>query len=425
MNELAPLAAAALVVIAVFVPPQHLILSTLVAFFGASIPVMNPGGIWNQFRWVLLIALVMGLILRSAVQQGSARWHVVHFSVLFFVVYAAVSSSYSINGLLTFLKALSFGALIIAAFLAGRLATQRQTASLFNIIEVFFWSTCLVAVGCVLALVHILPYGLHFFQGPFGNPNSLGAFIPLVAPILLLKAFHSAGQPPFKRALYIALPIAFTVFLLMSRSRGGIASTFLAVGWWLFFTSRKTLVWLAAITFVGGIAVATYSPDYVQSLNETYVLKGHSYILESREELFAESWDAARESPVIGVGFGVSRGHSEDWTFGFETGDTREKGNSYLALVEEVGVVGGAFLVLPFAWVMIASALRIMVLGRLFPSSKQYWEILTLSACLAGGLGDVFFEAWLTAAGFIATVMFWMLFGVLVARLANPIRVTE
>jgi O-antigen ligase len=156
-------------------------------------------------------------------------------------------------------------------------------------------------------------------------------------------------------------------------------------------------------------------------LDEVYVRKGSAYALQSREEALRATWDAAKESPVIGVGFGAAKGYSEDWQFGFETADAgREKGSSYLALIEEVGLIGLALLVAPLAWVTIRAAGRLSRLRTRHPPPAEFWTTLTLSACLVGGLGDASSEAWLTAAGFFSTVMFWLIFGVLASRLAAP-----
>jgi O-antigen ligase len=210
----------------------------------------------------------------------------------------------------------------------------------------------------------------------------------------------------------------------MTRSRASIVSSFLACGYWLFFASRKFFGVFVGSTILSAVIITAYFPQYIESLNEVYVRKGSTDILQSRQDLLRDSWEAAMESPLIGVGFGVSKGYSEDWEFGLQTGTAaREKGNSYLALLEEVGVVGSASLVLSIGLLLIALAQRLRLLVRFYPSSEEFWTTLTLSACLAGGLADAFFEAWLTAAGFFSAIIFWLVFGVLTARLIAPLRV--
>jgi hypothetical protein len=71
---------------------------------------------------------------------------------------------------------------------------------------------------------------------------------------------------------------------------------------------------------------------------------------------------------------------------------------------------------------MVASFRRLKLIQRFRPGSGESWTIITLSACLLGGLVDSMAEAWLVAAGFFACIMFWLIYGVLSARLTVPVR---
>jgi hypothetical protein len=203
-------------------------------------------------------------------------------------------------------------------------------------------------------------------------------------------------------------------------------ATFVACAWWLYFSYRKVFWNFVVAALLTGVILFAYFPAYVESMNRIYVQKGSSYILKSRGKVLEDTWAAAMESPVIGVGFGVSKGYSEDWEFGFESGGMgREKMNSVLAAIEEVGIVGAALLLFPLAWVVVTSARRLLVIRRFHPSAPEFWTLLTLSACLIGGFTNSLSEAWLTAAGFFSAVMFWLIFGVLAARLTIPFRVPQ
>jgi O-antigen ligase len=414
----------ALILFSSLAAPHYLGLFALLGFLGTAMPIVNQGGALNQYRWAILLVMALGLLLRNSMQASSARWHPMHFSLLLFVICAAVSSSYSVNGLMTLLKAGTFGCLILGVLLYGRLETRHESESSCKLLEHLYWCAGLVGLGCVLARVGVLPAGPTFFQGPFGNPNSLGAFIPFIAPVLLLKLAQSSEKAPAIRALNVALTIGFLVFLILSRSRGGIVATIVACGWWLYFSSRKVFAWFVVGVLLAVVILLAYFPAYSESLNRVYVQKGSTYVLQSRGKLLQASWDAAMESPVIGVGFGVAKGYSEDWQFGFESGKAgREKMNSLLAAVEEVGIVGSVFLVFPLAWVLVTAARRLLRIRRFHPSAGEFWTVLTLSACLLGGLANSLSEAWLTAAGFFSAIMFWLIFGVLAARLTIPFRV--
>jgi O-antigen ligase len=424
-NLLAGIGAGALVLYSLVIPPYFLTVATVAVFVGAAIPIVNQEGVLTQLRWAMLFALAFALLLTSAVHGTGSRWHPTHVSLALFVVFAVISTSYSPNSLMTLLKTASFGCLVLAAVLYGRLEARQGPGGQCQLFEPLYWCAVVVALGCILSRLHFLPqyqesFSTRYFQGPFGNPNSLGAFVSLLAPVLLLRIFDPLHKRVPERYANVALSISFLLFLLMSRSRAGIFGTTLACGWWLYFSYRK-----AFRAFLGGVvlcAVITwaYFPGYLQSLDEVYLKKGGAYILESREDLWRASWNAAKDSPVIGVGFGAAKGYSEDWELGFATGGaSREKGSSYLALIEEVGGIGFVLVMAPIAWGLVRAANRLSRLRTRHPPPAEFWPTLTLSACLVGGLGNAFSEAWLTAAGFFTTVIFWMAFGLLASRLTG------
>lgn len=415
-----------LVLFASLIPPHFLILSTLLAFLGSSMPYVNRGGVLNQFRWAMLIALALGMVLRSSVQKGGSPWHPMHLGVLGFVVYAAASSVYSANGLMTILKAGTFGCLAVAGMLYGRLETGDQSGGSCKLLGQVFWYAVIVALGCALTLIHVVPMRPGYFAGPFGNPNSLGAFIAMVAPVVLLNLVRSFDKSPQIRAANVLFTMTYLIFLFMSRSRAGLGAAFIACGWWLYFAHRRAFGLFLGGALVTTIIFALYFPENVQNVRQIYVYKGSSYIFKSRADLLRGTWDAAKESPLVGVGFGVAKGYSEDWRFTFETaGASREKGNSFLALVEEVGLIGSGLILLPLAWMFVAVTKRLMNLRRLHQMGEEFWVILTLSACLVGGLVNSSMEAWLTSTGFFSAILFWLVFGVLATRLTVPIRVSR
>jgi len=287
---------AALVLFASIIPPHYLILSTLLAFLGASMPIVNRGGALGEFRWAILLALALGMILRSSVQSSRSIWHPMHLSLFCFVAYAAISSSYSVNGLMTILKAATFACLAVAAMLYGRLESGGPSGGSCKLLDQVYWCAVIVALGCALAVIHVLPARAGYFAGPFGNPNAIGAFIPLVAPVLLLNLLRSFDKAPQIRAANVLLTIAYFIFLLISRSRAGLAATFLACGWWLYFAHRRAFGLFLGGALVTGVIMGLYFPEYVQNLNRVYIYKGDAYVLRTRGEPLRVTWEAAQES---------------------------------------------------------------------------------------------------------------------------------
>jgi len=403
--------------------PHQLGLFAMLAFMGAGMPVVNVGGMLNEYRWAMLIVMAIGLILRNSMEVSGSRWHPVHFSLALFIFDAGLSSSYSVNGLLTLLKAGTLGCLLLGALLYGRLESRPGTENSCKLLDQLYWCALLGGTGCFLATLHLLPAGRLYFQGPFGNPNALGAFIPMVAAAVLLKLSRFRQQSPLMRVAHAALAAGMLVFLLMSISRGGMIATFAACAWWLYFSSRRLFQAFVFCGLLTATMMVAYFPRYVESMNQIYVQKSGNYVFQSRGKLLEVSRDAAKENPLLGQGFGASKGRSEEWTFGFESASaSEEKMNSILALVGEVGIVGSVFLLFPIAWIFVTSARRLLLIRKFDRFGGEFWTILTLSACLLGGFVDSMAEAWLTSPGFFSAIMFWLIFGVLSARLTMPFR---
>jgi O-antigen ligase len=99
------------------------------------------------------------------------------------------------------------------------------------------------------------------------------------------------------------------------------------------------------------------------------VYKGHEDVLFSRRDLLGMAQDNFEQSPWFGYGFGTSVGEAQrstDWQLQNLSG--REKGNAYMALLEEVGAVGTAVLLLP-VFMFLASWRKLVRVSR--RSSKR------------------------------------------------------
>ena len=112
--------------------------------------------------------------------------------------------------------------------------------------------------------------------------------------------------------------------------------------------------------------------------------------------------------------------------FATTEGSVREHGNSYLALLQYVGMLGIA----PFL-VLLAMAFRQIFLGlsRMWRTrdARSYTVPLVL-VCIAG-LVHAFFEDWLFAVGFYLNIFFWTSVFVLAElqreRAPEPVRVSR
>jgi len=143
----------------------------------------------------------------------------------------------------------------------------------------------------------------------------------------------------------------------------------------------------------------------VSSFTEDLIYKGKPQmgILGSRQSPWQETYDVIRKDRnyLFGVGFGTSvaeqEGASSGLMFRTSGGTVREHGNSYLALVEYVGLLG----VVPFL------VLLILVLRQIRRGCALMWRtrdprhyVVPLVMVCTAGLVHAFFEDWLFAVGF-------------------------
>ena len=84
---------------------------------------------------------------------------------------------------------------------------------------------------------------------------------------------------------------------------------------------------------------------------------------------------------------------------------TRERGSSYLTLLETTGILG----TLPFALLLLALIREIWrVFLWLRRSGKVNQPAVLAAAIILGGLVNAFFEDWMFAVGYYFCVIFWV-----------------
>lgn len=359
-------------------------------------------GAWTSGRWFVLAAgALIGLLIYVKERRHSfGRFHLV---ALVCVVTALVSASVSAYPSMTLLKAMSLLLLFLYGSTGARLAVLGR--------ETIFFSRLLL--GCEV-LVYITMLAYFAFRFPiFGNPNSLGAVMGVVAvPVLLCGKFVSA-RPFVRRRITFALVLALSL-LFSSYARAGIAAAVVSCAL-LCIALRQygTLLRGAVFALLLAAFVMTTIPLHEQpsdSLSSAFVYKGHreNGILGSRRPIWDETVSSIQEHPWLGSGFGTSPTGSEvvERPESFESlrEATREHGNSYLAITEWVGVAGAV----PFFGLVILIAVNA---GRLLREVHRNGLVcshaMPLAGVLAAGLVHAAFEDWLFAPGYYLCVFFW------------------
>jgi len=375
-------------------------------FAGTDVPF---GGMWTSARWIFLLAgAAVGCFIM--LKERGGHFGLFHALGILAVLAALVSAAVSRYPGFAFLKAVSLTLLFVYAGTGARLAVagreNRFLAGLLGGSEIF-----------VAAVAAFYVLGTEVM----GNPNSLGAVMAVVAPILLWGMLIDPAPLVYYRRL--VLYSICTYLLFQSHSRAGLAAALISCGLLCLALRRYKLFGQGMIILLVMVAsAAIFDPGAfsarVSSLQTSIVYKDKDPsqgIFASRQSPWQAATDSIRAHLWFGSGFGTTdtgqdaSAHLSKFT---STADaTTENGSSYLTIISWVGIVGVA----PFVFVLFALAGRILrtVLWMLSTGSPFHPAVPVAMVVVAGLLHAVF-EDWMFAPGYYLCVFFWSLAFILV-----------
>lgn len=387
---------------------QQLHLTVIILVFLFASTVLPGARSFTSGRWLALgIATAFSLFVWVA-NRGKLRFGLFHAFAGFAVATVLISTANSVSPLLTFYKAAAFACLLVYAGIGARLSVAGH--------EKTFIEYLTVSCGLLTCLLALSVFVFHY--NPFFNPNNLGAAMSvLVWPLLFCRVVSQ--RLSWKTLLNLVTAALCLGLIVQSRSRASLVAAIIAAMVILYaFRYTRTL---GAAGIAVGISLAVlffYFPQTFRLLAVQVVYKGdvNSQSATSRQGPWEEDIAKIKESPWLGSGFGASRGLSEWWTGGFESWEyDREKGSSYLALLEGLGIIGS----IPFVLLLGSIIYGIYRACNLTRSGGQLLAI-PIAGLLSAGLANAFFEGWLIAPGYYLAVIFWISAFALSDVLAQP-----
>jgi len=369
-------------------------------------------GQMQLFRWFMLALaafLALGYYGRN---PNKIQFNHLHLLGLFTVVAAFASALVSVNPLLTSLKALSLAALFVYGSIGVRILWGRHPDPILRRLCQSVEFLTYFTAACYLASFEV-----------WGNLNSLGVIAGILCWPLLLWQFVLAQ----KRAEYLrrGLVLAICAILLVwSESRASMLAAFVTT-MLLLVSARRYRVLLVGLSVAAAALAMVYllAPDRFQSAKDDLLYKQgkrSKTILQSRQEPWEKSLASFREHPWLGFGFGVAE-TSTEWHGGFHTPgfQTRERGSSYLTLLEGTGAIGA----LPFTLLILALMRDVGKVFRWVRYTGNANHPAVPAACLVvGGLFHAVFEDWLLAVGYYMCAIFWLIALSLRDWMACPMR---
>jgi O-antigen ligase len=376
---------------------------------GTSIPL---NGVWTSGRWWVL---AVGAIVGFALYMRSARHHfeTFHLVAFFCVTAALVSGMVSSLPVMSSLKALSLLLLFLYGSTGARLALAGREQKFFP--RLLFGTEIFVYLTAVVYLIFRYPV--------LGNPNSMGAIMGVIAVPLLFWGLLITEARTRRRRMTFVLMLSL-ILLFYSQARAGIlAGTIACVLTCVAMRRYRLLIQgtMAAVCVALLAVVLTPSEQAVDmpirhdesSISSFFLYKGHEDVgvMGSRQNIWDQTASVIREHPWFGSGFGTTVGaraedsDSGEFTSSYSSYTTREHGNSYLATMEGVGLLG----VVPFTILVLMLALKV---GGVFAWLRRTGNLRHYSVpaamILAAGLIHAGFEDWLFAVGYYLCVFFWM-----------------
>jgi O-antigen ligase len=329
-------------------------------------------------RLVGLVASTVGILYILA--RGSVRplpWF--HVFAVLFVLWAGVSSFWSIDPETTRTRFLTYLQLVVLVWLIWEIAWSPERGR--GLLQAYVLGACVAAV----ATIHNYVLGVGgavsgFLMGLGGkgetvrfvglnqDPNELGVILALGLPMAwYISLSHPQRRLRWMWALY--LPLAFTGILLTA-SRGAFLAALVAltiIPWTQRHLRLYTKAALYALT-VGSLALASSlvpetSLDRIRSTRADI----EAGFFGGRIHIWRAGLEVAREHPLVGVGAGAFQA-----AVAAKLPREMASHQTFLEILVEQGIVG-LFLFLT----MVAAA--IMPLRDLPPLQRRLWIVLLAS----------------------------------------------
>jgi len=372
---------------------------------GTGLPGTSVG---TKGRWVFLgIGAVVGTLI--ALKERRLRPGLFDFVALSCVLAALASATVSRYPNLAMLKALSLLLLFLYTASGARVAVEgREDRFLYGLVT-----------GCEILVVGTAAF---YATGRevMGNPNSLGAIMGVVATPLLFWGMLVA-KDRFTRSRRVAIFFLCLYLVYYSHARAGmlaaaVSCAFLCLG----LRQYKMLIKGSGIALFMVAAASILQPQKVSNsfseFTSDVVYKGFQErgVLASRQSPWNEAMDVIDTHFWFGTGFGTKDTPFDSTmsTDGAPSDFARaEYGNSYLAVVAWLGIVG----MVPFLLLLLLLIAPLVLTFRWMRSTgNAHHPAVPLALVVIAGLVHAGLEDWLFAAGYYLCVFFWSMAFVLV-----------
>lgn len=264
-----------------------------------------------------------------------------------FVVYAIMSTVYSLDQKFTLIRSFEF--LIFFMFLLGLHVWLNSRPKLDRTLNIYYW---VIVIGMILnaAALILMPHRVwdwkmpDRFQGLTDHPNTFGALCMMAYPILTWKHMRSRGGVKSVTAVVLCVTAGLHV---LSGSRSSLVAAVVGAIVWLFLLARHITLKHVAVCLTFTLLLA-FGVSFLILTKPASMKRRDSAVtsLTGRTDFWKGCALLIREKPVQGYGYGVAGKVWEDPRF-YREGEKLWVGsvksslhNGYLSLAIGLGVVG-------------------------------------------------------------------------------------
>ncbi len=408
-----------------YLKPSELIIPiTLVAFLCSGVTFLD--GIFNTTtRWFFLAVLILFLVSYCWSSVICILYHPLFKIVLIYAFWIFLSIAWSLVPQISFYKSCIFVCMSMFMMSAGYSwiirHNYRQSCD-------FLWPIVIISLYSSLMGINSekITTISEYYQGLVSGSNHLGFLLAISSCWLVWRIYLARFKHNYIFVLYIILFSVTLYYLFLSHSRSSLL-IFIATVLSMFLALNRVEKWLWYISFFFMLCATIYnfSPSLNYQINQYIfkpgvgrgVVRGDGMvILQSREEVWKESYNKAIDGGMFGAGNGVFIDYDFSGKIGpsLSTGEYgREQGNSQYAIIEQIGFVG-FFLYL----ILISGIIGVIFFGLRNAQFKIDRAVIGLfGGVILGLLGQSVFEAWWVAQSSPESATFWMFLGALLAAI--------
>jgi len=381
----------------------------LVGFFMTFVGVLGVAHLAATLRWVGLSLCLLGaaVLPERTRRSGSA----LAFSGLYLLVCfaSALISEFSLLAVAKW-TALAMEIALGVCLLPGKLRREDWKWCF----DAFAWLMALMLIGCMLGLADPTAYQQQRFRGGLDvNPNTVG-LISLITFSLWAWRFTADwerhGWP--LRTLLSGTVIVLCLFnLVLTGSRGSATALAAVFAFWVASQARHRGSRAVSLLIVFILAGAAYlSFDLLAPHYGSFVrTRTYGGVLSSRMNRWQQCMNDFRESPYLGVGYGVSS-RAKGMEVGVSSIGSITDGGGYFGLLASVGSMGAA----AFLSVLIYAYWQgLRLLRRPDAYLPDYVHLYQGAAIVIGLSVNLVGEPWLMGPGNPVQLVFWLAIGAL------------